>query len=118
MGDISLLAGSPSDAFDHYVTATDLSQTSNDWVWRAAALEGTAQARVRRDRMVLLHRADALLPVVTDRKLRVLRASVATDEPEHFVAPALLDCAWQAVVLEAGYIYEALSEGHHRLSGI
>ncbi len=48
MGDISLLAGSPSDAFDHYITATELSQTSNDWVWRAAALEGTAQAKVSR----------------------------------------------------------------------
>ncbi|KAK9837091.1 hypothetical protein WJX81_002340 [Elliptochloris bilobata] len=46
MGDISLLAGSPSDAADHYATALELARTSSDAVWAGAALEGIASAKV------------------------------------------------------------------------
>ena len=46
LADISLLAGSPADAQDHYTTAADLARVSNDWVWAAAALQGLAHAKV------------------------------------------------------------------------
>ena len=47
MGDISLLAGSPSDAADHYATALELARTSSDAIWAGAALEGIACAKAR-----------------------------------------------------------------------
>ena len=47
LADISLLAGSPADAQDHYTTAAELCRVSNDWVWTAAALQGIAHAKVR-----------------------------------------------------------------------
>ena len=50
MGDISLLAGSPSDAADHYATALELARTSFDAIWAGAALEGIACAKVRGQR--------------------------------------------------------------------
>ena len=43
LADISLLAGSPADAQDHYTTAAELCRVSNDWIWTAAALQGIAQ---------------------------------------------------------------------------
>jgi len=46
MGDFSLLAGSPSDAADHYTTAVELARISNDSVWCAAALIGMANSKV------------------------------------------------------------------------
>ena len=46
LADISLLAGSPADAQDHYTTAAELCRVSNDWVWTAAALQGIAHAKV------------------------------------------------------------------------
>ena len=47
MGDVALLAGSPADAAEHYLTAIELSRPSSDFVWCAAALEGRAHAQVR-----------------------------------------------------------------------
>ena len=47
LADISLLAGSPADAQDHYTTAAELCRVSNDWLWTAAALQGIAHAKVR-----------------------------------------------------------------------
>ena len=46
LADISLLAGSPADAQDHYNTAAELCRVSNDWLWTAAALQGLANAKV------------------------------------------------------------------------
>ena len=46
LADISLLAGSPADARDHYTTAAELGRVSNDWLWTAAALQGLANAKV------------------------------------------------------------------------
>jgi len=46
LADISLLAGSPADAQDHYTTAAELCRVSNDWLWTAAALQGLANAKV------------------------------------------------------------------------
>ncbi|DBA86334.1 TPA: hypothetical protein ACH3X2_005568 [Trebouxia sp. C0005] len=46
LADISLLAGSPADAQDHYITAAELCRVSNDWLWTAAALQGLANAKV------------------------------------------------------------------------
>ena len=46
LADISLLAGSPADAEDHYTTAAELCRVSNDWLWTAAALQGLAHAKV------------------------------------------------------------------------
>lgn len=46
LADISLLAGSPADAQDHYTTAAELCRVSNDWLWTAAALQGIAHAKV------------------------------------------------------------------------
>lgn len=46
LADISLLAGSPADAHDHYSTAAELCRVSNDWLWTAAALQGMAHAKV------------------------------------------------------------------------
>lgn len=46
LADISLLAGSPADAHDHYSTAAELCRVSNDWLWTAAALQGIAHAKV------------------------------------------------------------------------
>ncbi len=46
LADISLLAGSPADAQDHYTTAAELCRVSNDWLWTAAALQGLAHAKV------------------------------------------------------------------------
>eukprot|EP00951_Prasinocladus_malaysianus_P031373 scaffold300249_cov51-Prasinocladus_malaysianus.AAC.1 len=40
MGDHCLLAGSPQNAADHYMTAIDLSRAVNDFVWLGSALEG------------------------------------------------------------------------------
>ena len=45
MGDVSLLAGSPSDAADHYATALELARISSDGIWAGAALEGIASAK-------------------------------------------------------------------------
>ena len=47
MGDISLLAGSPSDAADHYATALELARTCSDAIWAGAALKGIACAKAR-----------------------------------------------------------------------
>jgi len=47
MGDVSLLAGSPSDAADHYATALELARVSGDAVWAGASLEGVACAKAR-----------------------------------------------------------------------
>lgn len=46
MGDISLLAGSPGDAAEHYATAVDLARMCSDTVWCGAALSGLASAKV------------------------------------------------------------------------
>lgn len=46
MGDYSLLAGSPSDAIDHYHGGAELARASSDFIWAGAALEGLAHARV------------------------------------------------------------------------
>lgn len=46
LADISLLAGSPGDAHDHYTTAAELCRVSSDWLWTAAALQGIAHAKV------------------------------------------------------------------------
>ena len=61
LADVSLLAGSPADAQDHYTTAADLARVSNDWVWAAAALQGLAHAKVCR----------CTLPLVPCRTLQV-----------------------------------------------
>jgi len=47
MGDVSLLAGSPSDAADHYATALELARVSGDAIWAGASLEGVACAKAR-----------------------------------------------------------------------
>lgn len=47
MGDFCLLAGSPTDAADHFTTAAELSRNCNDSVWCAAAFMGLASAKVR-----------------------------------------------------------------------
>jgi hypothetical protein len=46
MGDMSLLAGSPGDAAEHYATAIDLARMCADLVWCGAALSGLASAKV------------------------------------------------------------------------
>lgn len=46
MGDVSLLAGSPADAAEHYLTAVDLARTCSDSAWHGAALAGLASAKV------------------------------------------------------------------------
>ena len=46
MGDISLLAGSPGDAAEHFATAVDLARMCSDTVWCGAALSGLASAKV------------------------------------------------------------------------
>ena len=46
MGDFSLLAGSPTDAADHYGAAIELARNSNDHLWMAAAFMGMANAKV------------------------------------------------------------------------
>ncbi len=46
MGDVSLLAGSPTDAVEHYTTAIDLSKACGDVVWTGAAIAGVASAKV------------------------------------------------------------------------
>lgn len=46
MGDVSLLAGSPTDAIEHYTTAIDLSKACGDVVWTGAAISGVASAKV------------------------------------------------------------------------
>ncbi len=46
MGDVSLLAGSPADAIEHYTTAIDLSKACGDVVWTGAAIAGVASAKV------------------------------------------------------------------------
>ena len=46
MGDVSLLAGSPGDAAEHYATAVDLARMCGDTVWCGAALSGLASAKV------------------------------------------------------------------------
>ena len=46
MGDYSLLAGSPTDATDHYQTSADLARSCNDSIWLGAAIEGMAHAKV------------------------------------------------------------------------
>ena len=46
MGDVSLLAGSPADAIEHYSTAIDLSKACADVVWTGAAFGGIASAKV------------------------------------------------------------------------
>jgi hypothetical protein len=46
MGDVSLLAGSPADAADHYLTAIDLARQCSDTVWHGAALAGLASTKV------------------------------------------------------------------------
>ena len=46
MGDVSLLAGSPTDAIEHYTTAIDLSKACGDVVWTGAAIAGVASAKV------------------------------------------------------------------------
>jgi hypothetical protein len=46
MGDASLLAGSPADAAEHYLTAVDLARTCSDTAWHGTALAGLATAKV------------------------------------------------------------------------
>ena len=46
MGDVSLLAGSPADAIEHYTTAIDLAKACGDVVWTGAAIAGVASAKV------------------------------------------------------------------------
>ncbi len=46
MGDVSLLAGSPADAAEHYLTAVDLARTCSDTAWHGTALAGLASAKV------------------------------------------------------------------------
>ncbi|BDA44212.1 probable trafficking protein particle complex subunit 9 at N-terminal half [Coccomyxa sp. Obi] len=46
MGDVSLLAGSPADAAEHYLTAVDLARTCSDTAWHGAALAGLASAKI------------------------------------------------------------------------
>ena len=52
LADVSLLAGSPADAHDHYTTAAELSRVSNDWLWTASALQGLAHAKVNTQRSI------------------------------------------------------------------
>jgi hypothetical protein len=40
MGDCCLLAGSPSDAIAHYLTAIELARLTGDLLWHAGAIEG------------------------------------------------------------------------------
>lgn len=47
MGDFSLLAGSPTDAAEHYITAIELARNSADHIWLAASNTGMANAKVR-----------------------------------------------------------------------
>jgi Transport protein Trs120 or TRAPPC9, TRAPP II complex subunit len=49
--DLSLLAGSPVDASEHYRAAHDGCQNHSDWVWAAASLEGTAAAIFAEDEL-------------------------------------------------------------------
>ena len=46
MGDFSLLAGSPTDAADHYGAAIELARNSMDHIWLAASFIGLANAKV------------------------------------------------------------------------
>ncbi|CAD7698253.1 unnamed protein product [Ostreobium quekettii] len=46
LADLSMLAGSPGDAAEHYNTCIELSKMCGDSVWGAAALEGMAEAKV------------------------------------------------------------------------
>lgn len=46
LGDWCLLAGSPKDSLEHYMTCVELAKLSGDVVWSAAALEGIAEAKV------------------------------------------------------------------------
>ena len=46
IGDHCLLAGSPEDAHDHYMTATDLARQSGDIIWHAGAIEGLVASLV------------------------------------------------------------------------
>ncbi len=46
MGDYCLLAGSPSDAIAHYLTAIELVRLTGDLLWHAGAIEGHVCALV------------------------------------------------------------------------
>lgn len=83
LADISLLAGSPADAQDHYSTAADLARVSNDWVWAAAALQGLAQAKVS------LHPRQLHIPPTLD--LTSMHALAELSLP--LLGWAVLDCA-------------------------
>ncbi|RWS10654.1 trafficking protein particle complex subunit 9-like isoform X1 [Dinothrombium tinctorium] len=44
MGDLSLLAGLPSEALINYGNSIDILRSANDWLWLASALEGQCVA--------------------------------------------------------------------------
>ncbi len=46
MGDLSLLAGSPEDAYEHYREAFSLCKAAGDTLWCGGAMEGLAAALV------------------------------------------------------------------------
>ena len=73
---------------------------------------GHCASKGEQDGLVLLHWADALLPVLTS--IEVPKAFVAIDQLERSVARVLFDCVWQTVLLVAKPFYQALSEGQYR----
>lgn len=54
MGDHCLLAGSPKNAAEHYMTAMDLLRVVNDFVWLGAAQEGYACAKAKASTFALV----------------------------------------------------------------
>jgi len=81
LGDYCLLAGSPRDAWQHYVAALDATKSGNDHEWTAAALDGLVAAGLlgQRNGHQLLAAADGGAKAVGEENTAVvekLRESV------------------------------------------
>lgn len=62
IGDLSLLAGLPSEALTHYTNSISLLKAVNDWLWLASAIEGQCVASL-----------SLIYPVIGTRKMSLQR---------------------------------------------